>query len=158
MKNNMLSILLAASVISSGVLSVEAYAEDVAPKMPSFGQHMDPVQMRQKMQQKMAEELGLTAEQQKQAEALSEKSKAEMEPLMQEMKDIRVKMDEKRRANMEEFEKILTPEQKEKFEALKNEKPRQFIGTSAPEFPHPGKNGAKMPPHPEVATPEAENK
>ncbi|MBR6327841.1 MAG: hypothetical protein IKR60_03085, partial [Alphaproteobacteria bacterium] len=105
MKKNMLSILLATSVISSGVLSVEAYAEDAAPEMPSFGQHMDPVQMRQKMQQKMADELGLTAEQQKQVEAMNAKSKAEMEPLMQEMKDIREKMDAKRRANMEEFEK-----------------------------------------------------
>ena len=145
MKNNMLSILLAASVISSGVLSVEAYAEDAAPKMPSFGQPMDPVQMRQKMQQKMADELGLTAEQQKQVEAMNAKSKADMEPLMKEMKDLREKMDAKRRSNMEEFEKILTPEQKEKFEALKNKGPHHGEGWG--KFPHhmKGKDGMKKP-------------
>lgn len=145
MKNNMLSILLATSVISSGVLSVEAYAEDAAPEMPKFEQAFNPEQMRQKMQQKMADELGLTAEQQKQAEALSEKSKAEMEPLMKEMKDIREKMDAKRRANMEEFEKILTPEQKEKFEALKHKGPHHGEGWG--KFPHhmKGKDGMKKP-------------
>lgn len=146
MKKNMLSILLATSVISSGVLAVDAYAEEAgAPEMPKFEQAFNLEQMRQKMQQKMADELGLTAEQQKQVEAMNAKSKADMEPLMKEMKDLREKMDAKRRANMEEFEKILTPEQKEKFEALKNKGPHHGEGWG--KFPHhmKGKDGMKKP-------------
>ena len=83
----------------------------------------NPEEMHQKMQNKIAEDLGLSAEQQEQAKAIHEQGRKDIEPLMEEMKALREKMDAKRRANMEEFEKILTPEQKAKFEELKKNAP-----------------------------------
>lgn len=40
---------------------------------------------------------------------------------MEQMRDIREKMDELREENMKEFEKILTPEQREKFAKIKEQ-------------------------------------
>ena len=67
-------------------------------------------------------------------------------PLVNEMKDIREKMDEKRRANMEEFEKILTPEQKEKFEALKEKGRNERMRGPRGENKHFRHHGPKMGP------------
>lgn len=122
MKKTFLSILLGATIISAGAFCANAQMPDT-PDMPKIEHKVDFRQMHQKMQQKIAEDLGLTAEQQEQAKAIHEKGKADMEPLMQEMKALREKMDAKRRANMEEFERILTPDQRAKFEEMKKNAP-----------------------------------
>lgn len=122
MKKTFLSILLGATIISAGAFYANAQTPDT-PDMPKIEHKVDFRQMHQKMQKKMADDLGLTAEQQEQAKAIHEKGKAEIEPLMKEMKALREKMDAKRRANMEEFEKILTPDQKAKFEEMKKNAP-----------------------------------
>ena len=62
---------------------------------------------------------GLTAEQQEQADKIRREGQEKIKPLMKEMKDLREKIDAERRANMEEFEKILTPEQKQKLDEMK---------------------------------------
>jgi len=135
MKKTFLSILLGATIISAGAFCVNAQTPDT-PDMPKIEHKINHEEMRQKMQNKIAEDLGLTAEQQEQAKAIHEKGKAEIEPLMKEMKALREKMDAKRRANMEEFEKILTPDQKAKFEELKKNAPHH--GMRKHHFKHKG--------------------
>lgn len=137
MKKTFLSILLGATIISAGAFGVNAQTPDT-PDMPKIEHKFDHKEMHQKMQKKIAEDLGLTAEQQEQAKTIHEKGKADMEPLMKEMKDLREKMDAKRRANMEEFEKILTPDQKAKFEDLKKNAPQHGMhkGHKPPFGPH----------------------
>ena len=49
-----------------------------------------------------------------------------MKPLMEESKALREKMDKLRQENMGEFEKILTDEQKQKFEEMKKEFRKEF--------------------------------
>jgi Spy/CpxP family protein refolding chaperone len=140
MKKTFLSILLSATIISSGAFCANAQTPDM-PEQPKIEHKMDFEKMHQKMQQKIAEDLGLSAEQQEQAKAIHEKGKAEIEPLMKEMKALRAKMDEKRRANMEEFEQILTPDQKVKFEELKTKAPHHGMHKDKghkPPFAHHG--------------------
>lgn len=141
MKKTFLSILLGATIISAGAFCVNAQTPDM-PEKPKIEHKMDFEKMHQKMQNKIAEDLGLTAEQQEQAKAIHEKGKADIEPLMKEMKALREKMDAKRRANMEEFEKILTPEQKAKFEELKNKAPHHGMKGMHKHRPPFGHNGA----------------
>lgn len=126
MKHNFLALLLAGTVISAGfTCSTPSFAADEPGPAPEMRHERNPEERHQEMAKRMAEKLGLTAEQQEKARAIHEKGRAEIEPLMKEMKALREKMDAKRRANMEEFERILTPEQKAKFEALKKDPPRR---------------------------------
>ena len=95
------------------------------PPPPHFGHgprgHGPSPEMREKMEKKMAEELGLTEEQQAKAKEIREEGRKKVEPLMLQMKELREKMDEMRKENMAEFEAILTPEQKTKLEKIKAE-------------------------------------
>jgi len=126
MKHNLLSLILATTIISSGALSSSAcFAQEAAlPEAPKFEHKLDKAEMHKKMAEKIAKDLNLSEEQQQKAKEIRENGKKEIEPLMEEMKDLREKMDTKRKANMEEFEKILTPEQKAKFEELKKNAPK----------------------------------
>lgn len=76
-------------------------------------------EFRKEMSDKFAEKLGLTEEQKAEAEKLREANRAKMEPLMKQADELRQKMDEIRKQNMEDFEKILTPEQKQKLDEMK---------------------------------------
>ena len=87
--------------------------------------HMDKEKMMQH-HEKFAKELGLTEEQKAQAKKIREEGREKVKPLMDEMKQLRQKMDELRKQNMEEFAKILTPEQKTKLEKIKAEKKAMF--------------------------------
>ena len=119
MKKKFLTLMLTGAVVFSGVLACNAvFALDVEPQKSAEELRFDREQMRLKVANKIAEDLKLTAEQQRRAEEIRQQGRQEIEPLMKQMKELREKMDEKRRANMEEFEKILTPEQKAKFEEL----------------------------------------
>lgn len=75
----------------------------------------------EKMAEKLADDLGLTEAQREQAKQIRENGHKQVKPLMDQMRDIREKMDELRKENMEEFEKILTPEQQEKFAKIKEQ-------------------------------------
>ena len=98
----------------------------------------------EKMAKKMAEKLNLTTEQQEQAAKIRQEGRKKIEPLMKEMKDLREKIDAERRANMEEFEKILTPEQKKSFDEMKTKGPKFEKGHMF------GKHHRKGMPHPHM--------
>lgn len=127
MNKFLLSTLLATTVMFSGAINA---AEKEMP-LPADIEHVEMIKkhegfnkdFQEKMAKKMADELKLTAEQQEQAKKVREEGAKKMKPLMKEMKDLREKMDKERRANMEEFEKILTPDQKKKFEEMKEKGP-----------------------------------
>ena len=70
-------------------------------------------------EERLADVLKLTPEQKEKAKEVRENGRKKIEPLMEDMRDIRKKMDEVRKENMAEFEKILTPEQKSEFEKIK---------------------------------------
>ena len=77
-----------------------------------FGEHY---KMREHNRpEKMDSFLNLTDEQKAKAKEIREQSRKDIEPLMQEMKDIREKMDKIREADMKKFEALLTPKQKAK--------------------------------------------
>ena len=92
---------------------------DNTPKMEHIEKHKFPKP--EVMEAKLADKLGLNAEQREKAKIIRETGHKKVKPLMKEMKELRHKMDKLRHENMEEFEKILTPEQKDKFEELKKE-------------------------------------
>ncbi len=109
--------LLAAVCV--GVLMVSApvvWAQPLSEK---------PAHHEMKPHDKLAEKLKLTQEQKTKAEEIRRKGRAQMEPLIQERKILREKMDAVRKANMEEFEQILTPEQRKEFaEIVKKKAPK----------------------------------
>ena len=65
-----------------------------------------------------------------------------MKPLMEQMKELREKMDNMRKENMKAFEEILTPEQKETFAKIKTERKAKFKKMMKKHHHHP------MPPLP----------
>jgi len=147
MKHTFLSLMLASSVLGGGLMCANpAGAQDIPAQIPTAERQFDHAQMRQKIADKIAKDLNLTDEQQQQAKQIREEGRKEIEPLMKEMKELRKKMDAKRRANMEEFEKILTPEQKAKFEEMKKNAPK----------PHFDKMRDKKGPHKHFMMPRSE--
>ena len=82
-----------------------------------------------------AKKLGLSAEQQKLAEENRQQGREKIKPLIDEMFKIRKQMDEIREANMADFEKILTPEQKEKFAKMKPRMEKRAFHKKGPK-PH----------------------
>ena len=151
MKHSLLTTLLVATMASGSAFCANAEPR-AFPEHPGFEHHINREEMHKKMTDKMATDLGLTDEQKAEAKAIHEKGKTDMEPLIKEMKDLREKMDAKRRANMEEFEKILTPEQKQKFEEMKKNAPHHMKdGKKHHKFGPEGKHfGDKAPAHFEI--------
>ena len=132
MNKKLLSVMLATTILAAGALQA-------APKGEKGGEMEAPVKVEkvekarrlgkkhhQEMAERMAKDLGLTAEQRQKADELRKKSQEKIKPLMDEMKDLREKIDAERKANMEEFEDILTPEQKQKFEEIKERGAKDF--------------------------------
>ena len=85
--------------------------------------------------EKMDKFLDLTDEQKAKAKEIREQSRKEIEPLMNEMKTLREKMDKIREADMKKFEALLTPEQKAKLEARKKHHEKEFKGGEKHRFP-----------------------
>ncbi len=117
MKIKLLTIL--AILLTSGFVFDADAKSHKEEKAPPHHERMHKDFMGKK--EKMLKELNLTQEQKEKAEELKEKAKKDLKPLMEEMKELREKMDEIREQNKEEFEAILTPEQKEKLESLAKE-------------------------------------
>lgn len=110
MKKVMFTLMCATAL----VLSANANAKDKKdfPKEPP---------RHERMADKLANDLGLTAEQKEQAAKIRQDGREKVKPLMEKVKKIHKEMDELRKENMKEFEKILTPEQQEKFAKIKTE-------------------------------------
>ncbi len=96
-----------------------ACAQEKKPMPPAENPRHE--QRMEQMENKLAQELELTAEQRVQAKKIHQEGRKKVKPLMDEMKNIRKKIDDLRQENMKEFETILTPEQKAKFEKIKAE-------------------------------------
>ena len=125
-KKYLMMFTAAALVRSSFSVSAEEKKElppfDGAPhhmRMDHDGKKMPPNP--KKMDERLADDLGLSEIQRVQAKQIHEKGRKQVRPLMEQMRDIREKMDELREENMKEFEKILTPEQREKFAKIKEQ-------------------------------------
>ncbi len=124
MSKTLLSILMATTILATGSVMAQApsFEADDAQVMENVEKQRPPKRFdrekHEEMAKKMAKDLGLTAEQQEQAEAIRKEGQEKIKPLMDEMKALREKIDAERKANMEEFEKILTPEQKEKLKEI----------------------------------------
>ncbi len=146
MKHNLLTLALATTIISAGALTanITLAQEENTPELPKIEHKIDRAEMHKKMAEKIAKDLNLSEEQQQKAKEIRENGKKEIEPLMKEMKDVREKMDAKRRTNMQEFENILTPEQKAKFEELKKNAPKPS-NRSHFKGPHHGMHGPHGP-------------
>ena len=110
MKKIMLTVVCA-TVLSMGSFNVYAHKSFPMEKFPPRHEMRGP--------KDFAKELNLTEEQKIQADKVREEGRKKMEPLMQERKALHDKMENVRKENMAEFEKILTPEQKEKFKNIK---------------------------------------
>lgn len=126
MNKKYLMMFTAAAILMAGVTSVSA--QPLPPVDGAPAPHHEKMEMRkakrmppdpEKMAEKLADELGLSESQREQAKAINKKGMEDVKPLMDQMRDIREKMDELRKENMKEFESILTPEQKTKFDAFK---------------------------------------
>ena len=128
MNKFILSALLTSTIMFSGTLKA---AENDMTVPPPAHEHVEmgkafkgfDKDFHEKMAKKMATDLNMTEEQQAQAKKIREDGRIKIKPLMDQMKDLREKIDTERRANMEEFEKILTPEQKKKFDEMKEKGP-----------------------------------
>ena len=137
MKNILLSAVCA-SVLTLSSFSVNAQEPKDIPLPPQHHEEMPlphgkfaprPHMIREKAMrhhERFAQELGLSEEQKAEAKKIREAGREKVGPLMEEMKQLRQKMDELRKQNMEEFEKILTPEQKTKLEQIKTDKKAMF--------------------------------
>lgn len=142
MNKQLLSILLAGTVLSAGT-SMAQFTPDVTGNKTAEITYRNkmadsetrPLKIKkmmkihhQKMAKRLAADLGLSDEQVTQAEKIREDGRAKMEPLMEQMMKLRGQIDQERRANMQEFEKILTPEQKQKFQDIIKRGPEGFAG------------------------------
>lgn len=124
MKKLCLTLLCATALAYSANIAQAKYDETMPPPPPS---HMQQTQQdmhnhHEKMHNKLAEELKLTDKQKAKAKEMRQASRKKIKPLMKEMKNLREKIDKIRKENMKEFEKLLTPEQRETFERIKAER------------------------------------
>lgn len=124
--NKMFLSLLCASVVSMGVMSVCAQPAEEGMLPPPPPAREMPHKVRKDMADKFAKDLGLTEEQKALADKIRRDGREKMKPLMKEMKNLREKMDKLREDNMKDFEKILTPEQKDKLDKIKAEHKKKF--------------------------------
>lgn len=125
MNKKILSLFVAAALLSAGAASAQtppANGEETVKtadgSKPEFAR-----KHHKKMAKRLARELGLTPQQQEQADKIRRQGREKIKPLMDEMKTLREKIDRERRQNMEEFEKILTSEQKDLFDEIKHRGP-----------------------------------
>ena len=134
--------LLCATALTCGAHLAYAQEDNTMPPPPPHHSDQDIKQHHEKMKNKLADELKLTDEQKAKAKELRKASREKIKPLMDEMKEIRKKMDAIREDNMKAFEDLLTPEQKEAFEKIKEERKAKHEKMMKKHHHHP------MPPMP----------
>ena len=126
MNKKYLMMFTAAAILMAG--ANVSFAQPLPPVDGAPAPHHEKMEMRkakrmppdpEKVAEKLADELGLSEAQRVKAKEINKKGMEDVKPLMDQMRDIRKKMDELRKENMKEFESILTPEQKTKFDAFK---------------------------------------
>lgn len=121
-------IILSGISLSLLLGATGAFAADVPPPPPPPDRPMleNVVKAPRFSPKHFEEKLHLTKEQKERAKEIREEGREKLKPIMEEMKALRKKADEIRKDNMEEFEKILTPEQRKilkSFEKGRHKKP-----------------------------------
>ena len=107
MKKYILSMLMGTIIVSGAalatenVVSAQTVPAEIAEKVQDF--KAKRAEARKEMKENFAKKLGLTEEQQEKASAIHQKSKAEMEDIKKQMKDLRQKADTIRENNKKEF-------------------------------------------------------
>ena len=129
-----LSTLIAFSAYSNAFAKAVANPAEPAQQTEKMPKHHKEMRKRPEPE-KMDKFLDLTDEQKAKAKEIREQSRKEIEPLMNEMKTLREKMDKIREADMKKFEALLTPEQKAKLEARKKHHEKEFDGRKRHRFP-----------------------
>ena len=129
-----LSTLIAFSAYSNAFAKAVANPAEPAQQTEKMPKHHKEMRKRPEPE-KMDKFLDLTDEQKAKAKEIREQSRKEIEPLMNEMKTLRKKMDKIREADMKKFEALLTPEQKAKLEARKKHHEKEFDGRERHRFP-----------------------
>ncbi len=129
-----LSTLIAFSAYSNAFAKAVANPAEPAQQTEKMPKHHKEMRKRPEPE-KMDKFLDLTDEQKAKAKEIREQSRKEIEPLMNEMKTLREKMDKIREADMKKFEALLTPEQKAKLEARKKHHEKEFDGRERHRFP-----------------------
>ena len=118
--------LLCGTMLLSSVGLLQAKEHDMRPEP----QKME--RMHKMKRPDLVKKLNLTEEQKEQAEKIREDGREKMKKMHKQMQELR-------KENMAEFEKILTPEQKAEFEKIKAEHKEKF-------GKHKGKKWHKRPP------------
>lgn len=152
MRNKFLSSIALAVILTTSAYNVNATELTSTISKPTLEQkqdnhpHFNHQEHFEKMSNKLATELSLTPEQIEKFKLLRQEGHQKIEPLFNEMKELRTKMDKIRKENMEAFEKILTKEQFDKFKKIKEEgKKRHQKGKAKHKRPH-FKNSSDVPP------------
>jgi Spy/CpxP family protein refolding chaperone len=146
MNKKILFALLAGTILSANVARAAETATDTDTKAQEVTQQRFDQERRKRMAEQMAKDLNLTDEQIAQAEQLREESRKKIEPLMKQMGELRQQMDAERRANMEAFEKILTEEQKARFDQMRKSGPRHDSKRMMRGMDRAPNNGEMLPP------------
>lgn len=123
MNKTLMTAFCAASLLL-GTSAVMAQDAEMAPPPPPHEEmgprpHEFGGRHAAKMQDRLADELNLTEAQKADLQKVREENREKMKPLMEQMKELRKQMDQLRKADMESFEKVLTPEQLKLFEEIK---------------------------------------
>ena len=118
MNKTYLTLLFAGTLCCNTALARPHNDGMMPPPPPEFSEQ-EMEKHHERMENKLADELKLTDEQRAQAKEMRKEARKKIKPLINEMQEIRHKMDKIRKENMEAFEKILTPEQKEQFDKIK---------------------------------------
>ena len=133
---NKIVLTVAFAALLTGAAAAEAADGKMPPMRPDRPTH-------EMMEAKLADRLKLSKEQ---YQAMQDRRKADqvkIRDLMDQMKEIRIQMNEIRKSNMEAFESILTPEQnKEEGKACHMERKRMRHGMK----PDPMSENRNMPP------------
>ena len=104
-----LSTLIAFSAYSNAFAKAAANPAEPAQQTERMSRHHKEMRKRPEPE-KMDKFLDLSDEQKAMAKEIREQSRKQIEPLMNEMKALREKMDKIREADMKKFEALLTPE------------------------------------------------
>ena len=113
-------IVSGAALATENVVSAQTAPAEIAEKVQDFKAKRG--EFRKEMKENFAKKLGLTEEQQEKASAIHQKSKAEMEDIKKQMKELRKKADAIRENNKKEFESLLTEDQKKTLEQMHEER------------------------------------
>lgn len=127
---NKIVLTVAFAALLTGAAAAEAADGKMPPMRPDRPTH-------EMMEAKLADRLKLSKEQ---YQAMQDRRKADqvkIRDLMDQMKEIRIQMNEIRKSNMEAFESILTPEQKAEFEKIKAEGKARHMERKRMRHPRP---------------------